>query len=70
MELGELPAAECFLMGIVRGSISRLSLCRRGVEQINKMNRKKMLEPDGVHPTDLKGLKDELAEIISLWPLI
>lgn len=49
-ELGGLPAAECFLMGIVRGSISSRNVCRRGMEQINKMNRKKMLEPDGVHP--------------------
>lgn len=34
------------------------------MEQISKINWKKILEPDGVHPTDLKGLKDELAEII------
>lgn len=34
------------------------------------MNRKKMLEPDGVHPTDLKGLKDELAEIITVCGLL
>lgn len=40
------------------------------MEQINKMNRKKMLEPDGVHPRDLKGLKDELAEIITVHALL
>lgn len=40
------------------------------MEQINKMNRKKMLEPDGVHPTDLKGLKDELPEIIIVHNLL
>lgn len=40
------------------------------MEQINKMNRKKMLEPDGVHPTDLKGLRDELAEIIIIHGLL
>lgn len=27
------------------------------------MYRKKMLEPDGVHPRHLKGLSDETAEI-------
>lgn len=40
------------------------------MEQINKMDRKKMLEPDGVQSTDLKGLKDELAEIIIVHGLL
>lgn len=40
------------------------------MEQINKMNRKKMLEPDGVRPRDLKGLKDELTEIIIVHGLL
>lgn len=69
-ELGELPAAEHFLMGIVRGSISSWSVCGEGMEQINKMNRKKILEPDGFHLRNLKGLKDELAEIIIVHGLL
>lgn len=37
------------------------------MEQINKMNRKKMLEPNGVHPRNLKG---ELTEIIIVHGLL
>lgn len=29
-----------------------------------------MLEPDGVHPIDLKGLKDALAEVIIVHGLL
>lgn len=36
----------------------------------NKTNRKKMLESDDVHPTGLKGLKHELAEIIIVHGLL
>lgn len=39
------------------------------MEQINKINKKKMLEPDGVHSRNLKGLREELAEIIIVYGL-
>ena len=29
-----------------------------------------MLEPDGVHPRDLKGFKEELAEMIIVYGLL
>lgn len=40
------------------------------MEQINRINRKKMLERDDVHLGDLKGLKDELAERVIVHGLL
>lgn len=40
------------------------------MEQINKMNRKKILKPDGLHLRNLRGVKDELAEIIIVHGLL
>lgn len=40
------------------------------MEQINKINRKEMLEQHDVHARHLKGLSDETAEISIMHGLI